>query len=169
MLCCTFRPFPPTRASARPLRRELGSVYSLPSLLFPCQSSLQYFQPLPALLVFYDVHVGSLSCTTTNPFETEMPRSVALISPRHKPWCRTPFYIPSFVWADGKICFKWVLKSRWKEGYDFSGCSVLSFSHIHLLGGSYSWPWPLAITEEVAGAVRLFILHFHGQRPEHFP
>lgn len=34
------------------------------------------------------------------------------------------------MWADGKTCFKWILRLQWKEGYEFSGCSVLSFSQI---------------------------------------
>lgn len=80
MLYCIFRLSYTTQSNVllpRPLLQELDSIYSLSSLLFPCQDSLQYFQLLPALLGFYDVHVGLLSCTKTNPFETEMPKYVA--------------------------------------------------------------------------------------------
>lgn len=53
--CISSLPFiyhPAKHTCAQPLLGELGTIYSLFSLLFPCQDSLQYFQLLPALLCF---------------------------------------------------------------------------------------------------------------------
>lgn len=102
----------------RPLFGEPDGIYSLPSLLFPCQDSLQYWHCCQrcwvfmmsvsvCLLVPRRIHLGQKCPNMWRSFnftkiQAAGPRTISCLS---------------FLWVDGKTCSKCVLSLQWREWY----------------------------------------------------
>lgn len=128
--CCTSSlPFiyhPAKHTCAQPLLGELGTIYSLSSLLFPCQDSLQYFQLLPALLCFIGFFFFFFKWCLNSFNFTKIQTTVLYM-----------FCISAYIWVDGKICFKrrewWFLFSQYSPSSSFVNAAskhLSTLSHI---------------------------------------